>query len=162
MERHKNDLLLPLAYIPPSTLKHSIVFLIIGREIICFPHFQNCFYFKTVKSSSIYTKFSMLSDKSLNKYSITTVTKMLWYHPNAIGDKQKEDTRRTECMYVKGVLLEMNAKYIISNETSLKIHIISKDILDSWEIGHLVCMNLKKCSWQNIYKGLINLYSMWF
>lgn len=58
-----------------------------------------------VRSSSIHTKSSMYSEQSFNKYSTITITKMLWYHPNAIGDKQKEDTRCTErLMCIPGVL----------------------------------------------------------
>lgn len=87
----------------------------------------------------------MYSEKSFNKYSKFAITKVLWYHPNAIGDKQKEHKAHWRSyVYPRSLkrgtfihpvtLLEMNAKYITSIETSLIIYIISKDILDSWEI----------------------------
>lgn len=41
-------------------------------------------------------------------------------------------------------LLEMMAKYITNKETSLKLYIITKDILDGCEIRKLVCLNFKK------------------
>lgn len=88
----------PQAYIPPSTIKTQQCISHCGQRNYALSHFRNCFYFKTVKSSSIYTKSCMYSDKSFNKYCTITVTKMLWYHPHAMDDKQKQDTRCTECL----------------------------------------------------------------
>lgn len=41
-------------------------------------------------------------------------------------------------------LLEMMAKYITNKETSLKLYIVTKDILDGCDIRELVYLNFKK------------------
>lgn len=41
-------------------------------------------------------------------------------------------------------LLEMMAKYITNKETSLKLYIVTKDILDGCAIRELVYLNFKK------------------